>query len=249
MEPSEYDLIAAVQDGHWWYLGMRAIVESVLSGPLAQAGRAGSSTSWRILDAGCGPGGALAWLSQYGAVVGLDYHPRALHHAARRSSCLCRASVLAVPFRSETFDLVTCQDVLYHQAVTDDARAVREFARVLRPGGWLLVTVPAYDWLRGAHDRQVHTRHRYAAGELRALVSAAGLELVRLTGAAATVLAPALVRRWWQGSAGAPRSDVSMPSPAFNRLATAVLRAEAGWLARHALPFGLQFVALARRPA
>jgi SAM-dependent methyltransferase len=248
MEPSEYDLIAAVQDRHWWYLGMRAVAEALLSGPAAARSLA-SGPSWRILDAGCGPGGALSWLAHYGSVVGLDYHPRALFHAARRSTCVCRASVLEIPFQSGTFDLVTCQDVLYHQAVTDDVRAMREFARVLRPGGWLLATVPAYDWLRGAHDRQVHTRHRYAAGELRGLVRTAGLELVRLTGAASAVLAPAIIRRWSQGRSGAPRSDVSMPSPAFNRLATVILRAEARWLARHELPFGLQWAALARRPA
>jgi SAM-dependent methyltransferase len=199
-----------------------------------------------ILDAGCGVGGGLRWLAEFGTPMGVDWHPLAVQYAARVSPGAARASVQALPFPAGTFDAVTSFEVLYHLAVQDDVAALREFARVLKPGGWLLARVPAHDWLRGAHDRLVHTRHRYSAGELRRKLQAAGLSVARLTPVGTWLLPPAIARRILQPSAEA-HSDVRLPAPLVNRWLTAALAAEGRWLAWADLPFGLSLLALARK--
>ena len=247
MEPGEYDNIAAVEASHWWYVGMREIAAGLLAQvyPAVAAGQAAPARD--ILDAGCGVGGGLRWLSAYGRVTGIDLHPLAIRYSSQLSRRLSLASVQALPFRDHCFDLVTSFEVLYHLAVSDDRLALAEMARVLRPGGWLLVRVPAHDWLRGAHDRHVHTRHRYGRAELGKKLSEAGLKLKRLTGVGASLLPPAIARRALQRGDSA-QSDVALPSPAVNGLLLAILRAEGRWLNHFDLPTGLSVLALAQKP-
>lgn len=239
MDLGEYDNIARLEEQHWWYAGMRRIaLQLVQRLPLPPGAQ--------LLDAGCGVGGGLKWLSAFGAVSGIDLYPQATRYAGRVSSRVAQASVQALPFSAETFDLVTSFEVLYHLAVTDDVAALGDLARVLRPGGWLLVRVPAYDWLRGAHDRHVHTRHRYTASELGAKIAQTGLALHRLTSVGLVLLPPAMLRRLTQPSAEA-HTDVTLPPPTLNRMLTALLSAEGVWLRRFNLPAGLSVLALARK--
>lgn len=247
MEPEEYETIARLEDQHWWYLGMRAIAARLIRAWVMPSLAARSAGPAGVLDAGCGTGGGLRWLAGLGIVTGIDVSPLALGHAAKTSPRVIRASVDALPFGASAFDLVTSFEVLYHLGVTDDAWALREFCRVLRPGGWLVLRVPAYDWLRGDHDRQVHTRHRYSRREVGHKVAAAGLELKHLTYVGLSILAPALLRRLRAAGAFA-RSDVTLPPPWLNRLLERLLRSEGAWLARRTLPVGLSILALARRP-
>lgn len=246
MEPGEYDNIARLEQHHWWYVGMREIAAAMLATACPAAPPSASSPARRILDAGCGVGGGLRWLKAFGQVTGIDLHPKAIQYSAQVSARVSRASVQALPFASETFDLVTTFEVLYHLAVSDDVAALREMSRVLRPGGWLLVRLPAYDWLRGAHDRHVHTRHRYEAAELKAKLDAAGFAVRRLTSVGLTFLAPAVLLRRAQPNQQA-ETDVTLPAPFINRLMLSSLRAEGLWLRAFNLPAGLSLLALARK--
>jgi SAM-dependent methyltransferase len=199
----------------------------------------------QILDAGCGVGGDLTWLREFGKPTGFDWHPLAVRYATAGAPRVLRASVLAAPFPSQTFHLVTSFEVIYHQAVPDDLAALREFARLLRPGGWLLLRVPAHDWLRGAHDHHVHTRRRYSAPELREKITRAGLRVRRVTPVGAWLFPLAVVRRLTQ-RASAAASDVTAPAPWLNAVLTEALAAEATWLRHWDLPFGLSLLALAQ---
>ena len=240
MELSEYENLARLEEQHWWYAGMRRIALSWLRRlPLPRPAQ--------ILDAGCGTGGGLRWLRSLGSVRGIDLDPQAARLAAQHSAQVSRASVEALPFPAAAFDLVTSFEVLYHQAVRDDRAALRECARVLRPGGWLLLRVPAHDWLRGAHDRQVHTRHRYAARELSAVVRTAGFDLCRLSHVGAALWPAAVVKRLSERS-DQPRSDVTLPPQPLNLLLAEFLAVEALWLRLADLPFGLSLLLLARKP-
>ncbi len=242
MDSSEYAAMYEAEDSHWWYVGMRRIAASVLGAQL-QPGK-----PLVILDAGCGTGGNLLFLESYGTPVGLDVSATALGFCQRRGlDRLVHGSVMSLPFPDGVFDLVTSLDVLYHRAVLDDAQALREARRVLTPGGWLLVRVPAYDWLRGRHDVAVHTRHRYTAAELANKVCDAGLTVLRLSYANCLLfpiaLAKRLAERIMPPGAG---SDVG-PPPAGNRQLAAILALEALWLRRWALPWGLSVICLARK--
>ena len=245
MNVEEYGRMFEAEERQWWYAGMRAISLSLLDAAWPRAGAGGR----RILDAGCGTGSNLAHLRPFGRTVGVDVSEEALRFCRQRGVAAARGSVLALPFSDATFDAVTSFDVLYHRWVEDDVAAVRELSRVLRPGGLLLVRVPALKLLWGAHDEAVHSRHRYTRAELRALLEGAGLEVVRLT-YANTLLFPLLAaRRGLDRLLDRHGSDVAfLPAPlewTFRRL----LGLEARLVRRVALPLGASVFALARKPA
>ncbi len=231
----------AAEDRQWWYAGMRAISLALLSGSLPASG------AGRILDAGCGTGRNVVALAGYGAAFGLDLSEDALALCRRRGARAVRGSVLALPFQDARFSLVTSFDVLYHRWVEDDRSAVRELARVLRPGGLLLVREPALRILWGAHDAAVQSRHRYTRAELRALLESQGFELLRLSYANFFLFPLLFVRRSLDRLTGRQGSDVGfLPAPlelAFG----ALLRLEARLLRHVSLPIGASVFALARR--
>jgi SAM-dependent methyltransferase len=211
----------------------------------------------RILDAGCGTGGNLAWLERFGTAYGVDLSALAVEFCTRRDlRTVSRASVLDLPYPDATFDLVNSFDVIYHLQVADDVAALKEMRRVLKPGGHLYVRVPALEPLRSAHDTAVHTRQRYTVPELREKVARAGLTVVRATYANSLLFPAAAASRLLarvRGEDGVHggedvQSDVH-PVPAIvNALFGAALRTEASILARVDLPIGLSAVALAQRP-
>src|SRR5271166_4813172 len=133
-----------VDEHHWWYRGRRLIVGSELS-------RLELPEAASILDAGCGSGRTLEDLVAYGSVSGLELDPNAASVAASRGCGeIKQGSLEQLPWSADSFDLITCLDVLEH--VPDDRGALAELRRVARPGAWLLVTVPAYQALWSLHD-------------------------------------------------------------------------------------------------
>jgi SAM-dependent methyltransferase len=246
MDPSEYRTIYSVEDRHWWYAGMRHITLAVLDE--TYRGR----SDLEILDAGSGTGAAMAYLSPYGRVTGIDFSPLALGFCRERAlTRLGQASVTALPFTAASFDLVTSFDVLYHRAVGDYRVALREFYRVLRPGGRLLLRLPAYDRLRGRHDAVIHTARRFTTGDLDISLHEIGFAVERLTYANTILFPVALAKRLAEPLVPAPaghQSDIAPNPEWFDKTLGAVLGAEARWLRRRDLPFGLTVVALARKP-
>ena len=246
MKPAEYRRMYEAEEAQWWYAGQRAIATALL-GP-ALAGRAGERA--RVLDAGCGTGFNLIALSRLARAVGIDLAPEALAFCRERGALALRASLVALPFPEGTFDAVTSFDVIYHAWVTDDRAAVAEMARVLRPGGFLLVRVPALRALWGAHDVEVQSRHRYTRGELVALLEGSGLRVERATYCNSILFPLLLARRTLDRLLHREGSDVGfLPAPlewVFKR----ALLAEAALVgAGLSFPLGASVAALARRPA
>lgn len=249
MEKEQYAVMFRREERHWWYVGMRRAALALLSSELD------GQTDLRLLDAGCGTGGTTIRLQRFGHVVGVDLAWEALGPAATRGldGRLVRGTVERLPFADASFDAVTSFEVIYHLGVGDDRRAFSELRRVLRPDGVLLLRLPAHDWLRGEHDRLVHTRHRYDRSEVRARLAEAGFTVERLSWANSALFLPAAAKRIFErfqssaGSSDAAEPDLWQPPEPLNGLLEQVVAVEALALPRGIpLPFGLSVIALAR---
>lgn len=246
MRTAEYQAMYEVEDGHWWYTGMRRILDALVRHRFSE--RYGSL---QVLDAGCGTGGNSAYLRRYGEVSGFDFSDEALRFARQRPGLtLARASVDHIPFRDGCFDLVLSNDVLCHLSVADEQQAVREFARVLRPGGLLYLQLPAFDRLRSHHDVAVHTKHRFTGDEVRNLLRGGGLRVRRVTYANA-LLFPAAAG-WRMLNKGKDheqieQSDVHPVPRVVNTVLRTALSLEAPVLRRRRLPFGLSVIGVAEK--
>ena len=194
-------------------------------------------------------------LAAGGPAVGVDLSLRALGFARRRGRHpLVCASVEALPFRSASFPAALSRDVLY--MVPDDARAAREIARVLAPGGTLALSAPAFDALAGAHDVAVGALRRYTGESLRNVLRNAGLAVVRTSYANFFLSGPIWILRKVTGARarGRPREEVSSdfglaPRP-FEEIFFFLLSLEARLIAARArLPFGVSVLVLAEKPA
>jgi SAM-dependent methyltransferase len=242
LNPVEYERMFEAEDAQWWYAGMRSISFALLDAALTDP------RERLFLDAGCGTGGNLQYLARRGRAVGVDLSEQALRLSRQRGSKVARASVAALPFADGVFDGVTSFDVLYHRWVSDDAAAVRELARVLKPGGLLLVRVPALKMLWGAHDEAVYSRHRYTRRELIALLRAAGLEVLRCT-YGNSILFPALaMRRGLDRLTGRQGSDVQFLPRPLEWTFRHALELEARLVRHFSLPIGTSVFGLGRRP-
>ena len=225
MNPEEYARLRALEDWYWWFVARRAAAIRFLGAYAPKV------TPLHVLEVGCGTGGMLRDLGALPDVeaVGVDVSLQALRLCqAPHARGLVLASAERLPFSDCRFHAVTALDVIEH--VTDDGAAAREIARVLRPGGVAIVTVPAYQWLWSRHDDALHHRRRYHARQLRDLLTDAGLEVAWLTALIAALFPVAAAMRLAQRLAPishVPRAEiVPVPRP-LNRLLVAFHRWEA----------------------
>lgn len=244
MDAQEYDLMDAAEDRMWWY---RAVHARLLD---ALADRPGPDGP--LLDAGCGTGGFLARLAAAQparALVGLEYNPDAAARAARKSgAAVCAGTVNALPFPDACFGAAVSVDVLCHMAV-DQPAALDELHRVLKPGGTLVLNLPAFEWLRSAHDARVHTARRYTAAGIAAALEAAGFRDVAPRYWNCLLLPLMALQRKVLSRQPEGKSDVGHFHPAVDATFHAVTRAERA-LARLGLryPAGGSVMVTATRP-
>lgn len=222
------------QTGYWWYDARNDLLRAGLGEWVGRPAR--------VLDVGSADGPSARWLPQQGRVA-VDLDVRGL--VAGRDAC---ASALALPFRDATFDVVAAFDVVEH--CEPESTAVAELARVLRPGGRMLVSVPAYQWAWSDHDVRAGHHRRYTRRRLVATLEREGLEVRRATHAFALVfpmfVAERVVRRVRPPAPGAGR--LPQPAPWMDRLLRALCRMETRLLARRDLPFGSSVLVAAVKP-
>jgi SAM-dependent methyltransferase len=185
-------------------------------------------------------------------VFGVDLAWEALEPARGRGlRDLARASIEHLPFADASFDAATSFEVVYHLGVASDTSALREIRRVIKPGGLFMLRVPAHDWLRGEHDRLVHTRHRYSRDEVLRKLGQAGFVVDRLSWANTLLFPPAVAKRLLERSnaadATAGEPDLWQPPPVLNAMLQGVVGVEALAIPYGLpLPFGLSVLAVAR---
>ena len=233
-----------VDDHHWWYRGRRRIIRAELDRlPLAPDAQ--------VLDAGCGSGRTLEELVDYGQVAGIELDPDAAELARGRGLADVRVGRLEeLPWAADAFDLITCLDVIEHTA--DDRVTLTELQRVCRPGGFALVTVPAYQALWSVHDEANHHYRRYSRRSLREAALESGWAVARVSSFNALLLAPAALVRLGQrrlGTHNGYTNDLELGPDWLNDALEQPLRLEAGWM-RHGgtLPAGLSLLAVLRKP-
>lgn len=245
MDRALYEEHALLESDHWWFVGRRAILESVLARHLT------TREHRRILDVGCGTGGMLPMLAGFGTVEGMEGEALAVEHCQVAFGGFdVRLGRIPVDVPEDgTFDLVTAFDVIEH--LDDDIGALSALRSAARPGGTVAVTVPAFQWLWSDHDTVNGHRRRYTRRRLIEALDAARLDVVHVSyfnTLLLPIVATARLAQRVRGPVVAPNSDFSMPPPRLNRLLTGVLRQERRMVATLGLPVGVSLVAVARRP-
>ncbi len=244
MEREEYYRMAELEAAMWWYRALHAHLASRLAELDLPPGA-------RLLDAGCGTGGLLHYLNDALASLaleGVEFDAEAAALAREKSGrTITVGSVNALPYAPASFDAIVSADVLSHAGV-QPGQAWAEFFRCLKPGGWLLLNLPAYGWMASAHDRHVHNARRFTAGGAKAEAQEAGFTAIR-AGYWNSLLFPLmLLHRLTSG--GSQSSDVQAYPPWLDKslfAVTALERRLHGMKIR--LPFGGSVCLLARKPS
>ena len=248
MQPEFYRQTYEIERRHWWFFNRWALVERFL-------GRMSLQASSRILDVGCGTGGTTAWLARWGRVTGIDASRDALAFARRRDSSarlvLGDATRLQRRFRPGSFDLVTFFNVLYHRWIPDDEALLRQVHALLKPGGRVLLTEPAFRGLWRRHDSVDMGKTRYTLGEMKCLLSAAGFvydggcyfNVVSFIPAWTLALKEKILPAGGSKEVG----ELAVPPWPVNEFMMLYGRIEAGLQPLLRLPFGVTLLAVGRK--
>lgn len=248
INPAEFAHIAATEETFWWFRGMDRMLWDFLL-PLEHVFQDGAAC-----EVGCGTGWVSAqFRERYPrcSLASLDLETEGLRYAQQRGlKRLVLGDMRELPFPAGTFRLLLALDVIAHLDKGEERSAIGEFARLLEPGGILLLRASAFRWLRSRHSQFVHERQRYTRGILEPVLAAHGLELIRSTYANSLLLPVALFkfRIWEPLSAAQPQSGLQPVHPLLNGVLERVLRAEAAWLRKGgSFPVGQSLWILARK--
>ncbi|MFK0686710.1 class I SAM-dependent methyltransferase [Mesorhizobium sp. IMUNJ 23033] len=238
MELDAYRQMAATEDEHWWFCGRRAIAEAVIRG----LGLPGDAD---ILEIGAGTGGNIQMLEQFGAVTAVEMNDLARQIAREKTGHDFLAGHLpdGMPVASQGFDLICLFDVLEH--VAEDEASLATIRRMLKPGGKVVLTVPAHQWLWSKHDVGLHHMRRYSRELLKARIEQAGYRIEKLsyTNAALFPVA-ALARLADRLRRSNTASGQAMPPKPINSAMKALFSAESRIVPNAELPFGVSLLAV-----
>jgi len=245
VDAAEYDIHTAVEDRHWWWRARREILDRVITRFLPAAPPGGL----QIAEVGCASGGNLRMLSRFGNVLGAEMDERAIAFLREKRQSEFRVIHHAIPQPLPgKFDVLAMCDVLEH--VEDDRGAMQWAANHLNPGGILVITVPAFQFLWTEQDDAVHHFRRYSPEQLADLVPA-DLELLHVTCFNSLLFAPiaavrAVMNQLPRGDR-APRSHLGVPPEPINGLFYRLFRLERFVVPKLSLPLGVSVLLVARR--
>jgi len=249
VETPVYEQSYRLEQEHWWFAGMRTLSRAMLK--RLAIGTDGYAT--RCLDVGCGTGFWTKELEAFGQTCGLDVAPEALHFSRKRGiNHLVRATAEHLPFRDESYGLITAIGVIEH--LDDENGFLSELSRVCKPGGYILLLTSAYEFLWSRHDEIAHHKRRYTKRQFMQLLTTSRLEVVRISYVNSFLFLPILVIRLVQ-RLGVARPGVEKGSPdmfqppwLINRLLYMVLWLETNLLNFLSFPFGVGLFAIVRKP-
>ena len=243
MQAHHYPILFEVEESHWWYLGRRRIIASLVK----KICKTLDKPNPRILDVGCGTGANLKMLADYGSAEGVDISSQAVDFCRQRGlDSVKLGAIERLPYEDSAFDLVTALDVIEH--LDDDVAGLREMRRVLRPDGRVLLFVPAFMFLWGVQDDVSNHRRRYTLPSLLKAVEAAGFSAEWASYANVSFFLPVLLVRSvmrWLGLRAATEYGINIPL--MNGPFSQLFAAERFVLDGGKLPFGVSAVCIARR--
>lgn len=248
MEAYEYATLYEFETAYWWYRGLHAILLDVFRALNLPSGA-------RVLDMGCGTGQNAVNLARHVTpdVFAFDISPHAAPFWKQRGlHRACLASINAVPYPDNAFDVAVSVDVLESDAV-DETAAVGEMWRVVKPGGYLVLVVPAYRWLlTEEHHRAVHAVRRFSRQDVIALLECQPVRTIRITHLFAALF-PAIavyrlaLQRFGHAPQAQPRSDLRPLPGLINEALFHITDLERRILKRADLPFGSSILAVAQK--
>lgn len=252
MKPQQYQQLADTEDRHWWHRSRQVLTARYLD-------RMGLDARARILDVGCGTGGTTRFLLGYGTVVGLDRSEASLAHARRKAPTAHLvqgdANRLGALFQPASFDLITFFNVLYHRWMEDDQAILTGAATLLKPGGHILLTEPAFEALWREHDRLDMGKRRYRMRDFQEFFRVAGLQTVRgqYFNALAVPACLLLAARERLGPRARDETDeageMAVPGAGLNAALYRYMCLESKLLGALGIPLGVTLLTVARRPS
>ncbi len=241
MKPSVYEKMRQTDEVHWWFVARRKILRAALQ-------RLTLPQNAQILEVGCGPGGNLEMLQAFGTVSAVEPDSSACRVASDRSGIEVVQGNLPdeLPFEEQSFDLIAALDVIEH--VERDCESVAALTQLLKPGGAMIVTVPAYQWLWSEHDEEHHHKRRYVRAEIARLMRSAQLDVIRC-GYFNTLLFPLVTLiRVSKKLFGFPRgADDDLPGALVNTVLQRIMASERALMGLFPLPFGTSILCIGRR--
>lgn len=242
MEKEIYIKMKEFEDVHWWFCGRRRIVQNVIS--ILKLPK-----TCKILDCGCGTGGNLSMLSEFGELFGIEPDTYSLTIAQNRNIGTLYNGYMPDEIRlpQTGFDLIILLDVLEH--IDDHVSSLKVLKSLLVPKGYLILTVPAFKFLWSRHDEEHHHKRRYTASELKKIIQQAGLEILYLTYYNFWLFPIISLIRLTRKILPIKQvgADLWLPHPLINRFLLALFSSECFFIPRLRLPFGISLLAVAQK--
>lgn len=243
MQIAEYQNMYNAEDTHFYYVTLHKLILQLIKqySPIKSA--------LNILDAGCGTGRLTELMQSLGTVTGIDMSDEALKFAKTRRIKVQKASVMKLPFKDNSFDIITSIDVLYHKAVPDDGKALREIYRVLKPNGIVILRLQAIPWLKNSHDKVVHANKRYSIKQVKQKLVETSFTIEKLSYMNMSLAPIAIGQHILQKIIPHSKvhSSIAQTNRFINMTAAGILTAENKLIHTTNLPFGLGIIAVARK--
>lgn len=244
MEIAEYKNMYQNERSHYFYVATHELILSLI-----RLFKPSKKQALKILDAGCGTGLLAKKMQKIGDVTGIDFSREAVRFAKKRGIKVKRASIEKLPFSGRTFDVVVSIDVLTAASIKNDMIPLKEFHRVLKKNGVVILRVSAYPWLNLIHDKHVHMNHRYEKAELARKLKRAGFTVQKLSFIHSIFFPLIVLRHFWENLIKPKHSQsaVAKTNPVINWLLIQLLRIEIQLFTKINIPFGLGLVCVARK--
>ncbi len=236
-----YDELRKREKDDWWFVGRHKIIANFLEKYL------GNKKDLKILDIGCGAGGMIDLLSQYGTTIGVDKDRQIAQFNRKNGRKVFHGDLVKLSFPDSSFDLVSLLEVLEH--VDDDLQGLKEVRRILKPGGTFFISVPVFPFLWSSHDYASHHKRRYMKGELLDKIKKTGFRIKNVTYFDSFLFPVILTYRFWSNVFVKEKykSNFIDYPPLVNGFLKLIFSSESFFLKRFNLPLGVSLLVIARK--